>query len=97
MRLAAIIVAKAGCAASDTCRDDILCTSRADQLIELHVGYRRYQREVVFLLPDNLVARRERDKRFEPTTHSDGHAIFDFLCDGVMQTSDFIHRPLCTG
>jgi hypothetical protein len=79
--------------------DDLFYATSADQLIELHIGYRRDQGEVFFLLPYNLVAGGEWNQRFQRASHGDGVAVVDVLRDSVMESSKLVHirhlYPLC--
>jgi hypothetical protein len=79
--------------------EDLFYATGANQLVELHVGYRRDQGEVFLTLSYNLVAGGEWNQRFEAAPHGDGTAVMDVSRDCVMETSNLVHirhlYPLC--
>jgi hypothetical protein len=94
-----VIVTETGGDIADPGCDDLFNATGADQLVELHIGYRRDQGEIFLSLPYNLVAGGEWNQRFEPAPHGDGTAVMDVLRDSVMEISNLVHirhlYPLC--
>src|SRR4029077_2303086 len=71
--------------------DNLCHATRADQLIELQVGYRANQGEALSVLPDDFIARSERNERFQSASHRDGHAVLDVIGNRVMKRAHFVH------
>ena len=86
-----VIVSESCGHVADPGGDDFFDATRADQLIELHVGDRPDQRQVLFFLTDDFMARGERDERFQRATHRDRHAVLDVEGDGVAQRAKLVH------
>src|SRR5687768_2401039 len=86
-----VVVTETGGDIADPGGDNLLYATGADQLVELHVGDRRDQGEVLFFLPYNLIAGGEWNQRFQPASHRDGISVIDAFRDGIMKTSKLVH------